>query len=179
MKRTYTIAVAILMTASVWAQSPEKVVEKSRINNRPQITTKTKLEKPVKANLKTQLIGEWRFHEITLRTPKDGYLIHIAAQETNIIKLMIANYTFNIDGSIALDPKYIEKQGVKEAKWNLSDSGKLTIVYFWTPEKMKEFGLPESQNKEELDYKVNLIPGKELTLNMSDMFIVNLISKSK
>lgn len=82
-------------------------------------------------------------------------------------------------GSITLDPKYIEKQGVKEAKWKLSDAGKLTIIYFWTAEKMKAEGVSASENKVELDYKVNITPNKELTLNMLDVFIVNLIRKIK
>lgn len=184
MKKITKLAAAVLLTFSVGfstvqAQAPKKATVKSMSKSSPKMATKTVATTPVKVDVKTQILGEWKFHEITLRTPKDGFLMHIADQEVNIIKLLIANYTFNKGGSITLDPKYIEKQGVKEANWKLSDSGKLTITYFWTAEKMKKNDIPASENKVELDYKVILTPGKELTLSMHDMFIVNLIRKTK
>ena len=179
MKNIITITTALFICTSIFAQSPKKVAVKNMNKSSVKTTVKTNVAIPVKTDVKTQLLGEWKFHEITLRTPKDGFLVHIAAQETNIIKLLIANYTFNKDGSITLDPKYIEKQGVKDASWQLSDEGKLTITYFWTSEKMKAEGISENENKVEMDYKVSITPNKELTLNWQDMFIVNLIRKTK
>lgn len=89
-KITKLVAVAFLFTFSfglstVQAQNPKKVA--------------------VKTDVKTQILGEWKFHEITLRTPKDGFLVHIAEQEVNIIKLLIANYTFNKDWEYYIRPK--------------------------------------------------------------------------
>jgi len=177
-KITQLAAVALLTFAfslsTALAQSPKSTGVKSMNASSVKMVSKTNVETPVKTDVKTQLLGAWKFHEITIRTPKDGYLVHIAAQETNIIKLLIANYTFNNDGSITLDPKYIEKQGVKEAKWKFSDTGKLTITYFWSPEKMKENDIPASESKVEMDYKVTITPGEELTLNWQGVFIINL-----
>ncbi len=179
MKNKILFLSCILSITVLNAQSPKNTDVKNMGKSKVQITPNVDNESTSNKSLKAQLLGEWVFHEITLRTPRDGYLLHIAKQELNIIKLLIANYTFNKDGSITLDSKYIEKQGVKKASWKLSDDGKLTITYFWTLEKMKEFEIPESENKVELDYKVNIIQGKELTLSMRDMFIVNLIVKTK
>jgi hypothetical protein len=142
-----------------------------------QIAAKTNVATPEKLDVKTQLIQIWKFHEITVRTPKDGFLMSVADKEVGMINLLVANYTFNKDGSITLDPRYIEKQGVKEARWKLNDSGNLVISYFWSPEKQKEAGFTNSY--EEMEYKIDVISDKELSLNMSDMFIVNLVTKTK
>ena len=132
-------------------------------------------QSPKTAGVKTQLFQIWKFHEITVRTPKDGFLMRVADKEVGMINLLVANYTFNKDGSITLDPKYMEKQGVKEARWELNDSENLVISYFWTPEKQKEDGL--TNNYEKMEYKIDIISDKELSLNMSDMFIVKLVAK--
>lgn len=179
MKNKILFLSCMLSVTVLTAQSPKNTDMKNMGKNKVQITHNVDNGSTSNKSLKAQLLGKWAFHEITLRTPKDGYLLHIAKQELNIIKLLIANYTFNKGGSIVLDPKYIEKQGVKKASWKLGDDGKLTITYFWTPEKMKEFEIPESENKVELDYKINIVQGKELNLNMQDMFLVNLVVKSK
>ncbi len=175
MKTTLIITLSSLLICTIiFAQNSKSLEAKSISNSSIESVKKTSVSSPIKDETKPQILGTWKFHEITIRTPKDGYLVHIAAQETNIIKLLIANYTFNNDGSITLDPKYIEKQGVKEAKWKFSDTGKLTITYFWSPEKMKENDIPASESKVEMDYKVTITPGEELTLNWQGVFIINL-----
>lgn len=179
MKKIKIIVAMVLIAFSVSAVQAQSLKKSTvRTKSKTQMAPKT-IGSEGKIDVKFQLLGEWKFHEITLRASKDGYLPHIAAQETNIIKLLIANYTFNKDGSITLDLKYIEKQGVKEASWKLGEDGKLTITYFWTAEKMKENSIPANENSVELAYKLSITPNKELTLNMHDMFIVNLIRKTK
>ncbi len=123
--------------------------------------------------VQTSIVGEWEFHEITMRTPRDGYLIHIAEQEINIMHLLVCNYTFNSDGSIVLDPKYMEKQRVEKADWKLTDTGNLAITYFWNEEKIKKDKL--SSSSETMEYTITITASKELSLNLQDMFIVNLV----
>ena len=154
-KLTFTIAASLLIITSTYAQSS---------------TTE-----PGNKEIKTQLNKEWEFHEITLRTPKDGYLMHIADQETNLMKLFIANYKFNKDGSIILSSKYIEKIGIKKADWELDESGKLVITYFFTEDSKANEG--NTNNYEKFKYDIETISDEELTINMQDMFIINLKSK--
>jgi len=127
----------------------------------------------ISAKVQTSIVGEWEFHEITMRTPRDGYLIHIAEQEINIMHLLVCNYTFNSDGSIVLDPKYMEKQRVEKAEWKLTDTGDLAITYFWNEEKIKKDKL--SSSSETMEYTITITASKELSLNLQDMFIVNLV----
>jgi hypothetical protein len=171
------VLIGTLSVSTAFAQNPKKATVTTMSKSKTQMAPKAKTQTSLKKDVKSQLLKPWKFHEISLRTPKDGYLMHIAEQELGLLHLFIANYTFNMDGSISLDPKYIEKQGVKSAKWEITDSGKLAITYYWTPEKQKEGGY--SNDFEKIEYKIDVISDKELTLNMSDMFIVNLIVKTK
>ncbi|MFT6922105.1 MAG: hypothetical protein ACJA1C_001107 [Crocinitomicaceae bacterium] len=128
-----------------------------------------------KIDLKTQLLGEWEFHQITIRTPKDGYLLHIAEQEMNLIKLSIANYSFNVEGSVKFPPEYIELLGLKEAKWNTTDSKELAITYYFNED--SEFNAGNTNTSETFTYEVIEISNKELTIDMQGMFIINLKAK--
>jgi 23S rRNA A2030 N6-methylase RlmJ len=101
----------------------------------------------------------------------------ISDKEIAMMNLLVANYAFNEDGSIAIDPKYKEKQGIKEVKWEMKDAENIVITYYWTTEKQETQNF--TNDYEKLEYKIDVISEKELTLNMSDMFIVNLIIKSK
>ena len=152
--KTILIALLLSITSGIFAQS----ISKS--------TT-------VKQNVKSQLIGEWKFHEITLITPKDGYLMRISERETAMMNLLVANYTFNEDGSITLDPKYMEKQGVKSARWKIDDANVLSVTFFWTAEKQQKAGY--TNDYEKIDFKVKISSTKKLRLNLQDMFIVNLV----
>ena len=154
-KLIFTIAASLLIIISTFAQSST-----AESGNK---------------DIKTQLNKEWEFHELTVRTPKDGYLIHIADQEINLMKLFIANYTFNKDGSITLSPKYIETIGIKEAKWEIDEYSRLVVTYFFTEDSKANAG--NTNNYEKFKYKIDTISDKELTINMQDMFIVNLKSK--
>lgn len=179
---TKLIAIAFftLSLSTAFAQKPASKTAISKPISKAKITLATTNDKPTKtvenSDVKTQLIQAWKFHEITLRTPKDGYLFRMADKEVGMINLLVANYTFNTDGSIVLDPKYIEKQGVKEAKWEMNAAGNLVITYFWTPEKQKEAGF--TNNYEKMEYKIDVISDKELTISIMDMFVVNLITKN-
>ena len=154
-KLIFTIAASLLIITSTFAQNP--------------------ITETGNKDIKTQLKREWEFHELTIRTPKDGYLMHIADQEINLMKLFIANYTFNKDGSITLSPKYNETIGVKEAKWEIDEYNRLVITYFFTEDSKANAG--NTNNSEKFKYKIDTISDKELTINMQDMFIVNLKSK--
>ena len=132
-------------------------------------------EVAVGQDMKDSLINEWKFHEITLRTPKDGYLIRLSKKTVDIMELMVVNYKLNSDGSVTLDADYMEKQGIKEAKWELSDNNALVISYFWTPEKQETAGFTNSYEK--IEFKIDKISDKELVLSLYDMVIVTLVSK--
>src|SRR5690554_1600510 len=127
--------------------------------------------------IKKQLLQDWKFRYITLVTPKDGYLMHIADQEVHLVKVLIANYSFNVDGSITLDPTYIEKQGVQSAKWEVMDTENIVITYYWTAKKQEKEGL--TNDYEKLEYKIDVISKDQLILNWNDMFIVKLIVPPK
>jgi len=152
--KTILIAILLMLTSGVFAQSTPK-------------------KTAMKQNLKSQLIGEWKFHQITLITPKDGYLMRISERETAMMNLLVANYTFNENGSITLDSKYMEKQGVKSARWKMDDLNILSITFFWTAEKQKKEGY--TNDYEKIEFKVKISSMKELRLNLQDMFIVNLV----
>lgn len=148
------IAILLTLTSGIFAQSVSKKTEE-------------------KQNVKSQLIGEWKFHEITLVTPKDGYLIRISERETAMMNLLVANYTFNENGSIALDSKYKEKQGVKSASWKMDELNTLTITFFWTVEKQKKADY--TNDYEKIEFNVKISSTKKLSLNLQDMFFVNLV----
>lgn len=175
----FILANLVICTSLLAQKSVSKPVSKASIStstSKAQTSPKVTAVKAEESDVKTQLIQTWKFHEITLRTPKDGYLMRVADKEVGMINLLVANYTFNTDGTITLDEKYIEKQGVKEAKWELNTSGNLVITYYWTPEKQKAAGF--TNNYEKMEYTIDRISDKELSLNMSDIFIVNLITKN-
>ncbi len=154
--KTIFITVILLLTSTVFAQSVSKTIKKEKQVTNP-------------------FIGVWEFHEITIRTPKDGYLMRISEREIDLMNLIIANYIFHEDGSIILDPKYMEKQGVKKATWAKDDSTSITITYFWTAEKQKAKGY--TNDYEKITYTIQVVPNQKLSLNLQDMFIVNLIHK--
>ena len=158
--------------------SPEKTkqsTEKAKEKGAPQVQAATDIKQPEKIIVNPLLLQDWKFHAITIRTPKDGYLMRFSDREVTMVNWLIANYSFNKDGSIALDPRYMQEQGVKEAKWKMTDSLNIEITYFWTVEKQKKAGYTNGYEK--LDYRIDMISEKELSLNMQNMFIVNLVIK--
>ena len=169
------LLIGAFSTLTVQAQNSKKVQAKSI--SKQKVTTAPKAEHitTVKTDVKTLLLKEWKFHKFSLRALKDGYLPNVSGKLTGVFKLLIANYTFNADGSITLDPKYMEEQGVKNATWMLTDEGKLKITYFWTAEKQEAAGY--TNDYEKVRYKIDFISNNELTISLSDMFIVNLVTK--
>ena len=96
MKTTVIITLSSLLICTIiFAQNSKSLEAKSVSNSNIESVKKTNVSSPVNDEAKTQLLGTWKFHEITIRTPKDGYLIHIAQQEVGLINLFIVNYTFN------------------------------------------------------------------------------------
>lgn len=178
MKNSTKLVSILLLSFSlsaVTAQTEKQITTKKATESKVLVPSQETATKGI--DVKSQLIKDWRFHEITLRTPKDGYLFKVSDKEVAMVNLLIANYTFNEDESITLDPNYMEKQGVKSAKWEINSSGNLEITYYWTAEKQKLSGY--TNDYEKLEYKIDKISEQELLLNMSEMFIINLIVKTK
>ena len=149
--------------------------EKTKEKNKSQVQGVSEIKQPEKIYVNPLLLQDWKFHEITIRTPKDGYLMRFSDREVTMVNWLVTNYSFNKDGSITLDSRYMQDQGVKEAKWKMLDSLNMEITYFWTVEKQKTAGYTNGYEK--LDYRIDIISEKVLSLNMQNMFIVNLVIK--
>ncbi len=177
-KIIFAIAATVIITSCSISQTPiaNTIEEPIETEVEAGIGTEEEGEAPAEEeiDLKTQILGEWEFHEITLRTPKDGYLIHIAEQETKLIELSIVNYTFNTDGSVTFPVKYVESLGIKEGKWIITESGELAITYYFNDD--SEFNAGNTNKSETFTYKVS-ISDEELTIDMQGIFITNLKRK--
>lgn len=172
----------LIICTSLLAQTTKHTSKKISRNNQTQVKADTVPERsgtsiqsaqPEQTKVNPLLLQDWKFHEITIRTPKDGYLMRFSERETAMVNWLVANYTFKKDGGVILDKSYVKEQGVRAAKWRMTASGHLEIIYYWTEEKQKTEGL--TNDYEKLEFKINFTSEKELTLNIGDMFIVELI----
>jgi len=153
-------------TLKTKVSSSESTQKINKINSKKDSTSEK--------NYKEHILGEWKFHSITIETPKDGYIMRIGERELAMISLLVSNYNFISDGNIIVDEKYKEKQGVDKVKWELSESKGLKITYVLTTEKQKEKGY--SQAAQELVFSIVTLSNKELIINTNG-FILNLIKK--
>jgi hypothetical protein len=77
---------------------------------------------------KDEIIGEWKFVEISLVSPKAGHVLPMGLQEMNQMKMAMANYNFNQDGTIAFSEEYLKNNNYESASWKL-DGSSIFITY--------------------------------------------------
>ncbi len=117
---------------------------------------------------KEQVIGEWKFVEVTIISPKAGYVPAFAKKEISLTKMCMANYNFNQDGSMVLSEKYMESNGVNSAGWELEGST-INITYNFNED------TPGHTNKSEtLPWSILSVSKETLIIDLMGMFKVNL-----
>lgn len=119
-----------------------------------------------------KIVGKWQFSQITLMSPKQGYIPSFEAQETNLMRLSMANYAFNEDGSVALAEEYTKKTGITKATWKVNaDQTGLDITYHFSEESAK--------NPETLPWKVENVTATDLSLKLQKMIVVKFKKAAK
>ena len=120
----------------------------------------------------SKVLGKWQFAQITLVSPKQGYIPSFETQETNLMRLSMANYTFNEDGSVVLAEEYTKKTGIVKATWKLNaDQTGLDITYYFSEESAK--------NPETLPWKVENVTATDLSLKLQKIFVVKFKKTGK
>jgi hypothetical protein len=118
---------------------------------------------------KEQIIGEWKFVEVTLVSPKVGYIATLAKKEIAIMKVSMANYKFIEDGSIILPEKFLTKNGVRSGSWKL-DGSIINITYFF-----KEGAEGHTNSSEVLPWSIISISEETLIIDLMGAFKVKLV----
>jgi len=129
-------------------------------------------------NISDQLLGNWRFVDVTLISPKKGYIPTMKEQEINLLKLSMANYWFKKDYTIVLDAKYMERTGITEATWELDPESK-TIMITYVFSEDSELNKGNSSNKSPLPWTIDEITDEKLVLNLMDMYVVSFEKKKQ
>lgn len=112
-----------------------------------------------------KILGKWQFVQITLVSPKQGYIPSFETQEANLMRMSMTNYTFNEDGSALLTEEYTKKTGITKATWKLNaDQTGLDITY--------QFSEESGKKDETLPWKVETVTATDLSLKLQKMFIV-------
>ena len=118
-----------------------------------------------------KLIGKWQFAQAAIVSPKVGYIPTFKEKETGLMRICMANYTFNADGSIGLSDEYMTKTGITKASWKLNNEQTgLDITYHFT---IDEALYPTNRNSTEtLPWKIESVTASDLSLSLLGMFVI-------
>jgi len=120
-----------------------------------------------------KIVGKWQFAQMALVSPKAGFIPTLGEKEAGLMRICMANYTFNEDGSIVLTEEYITKTGITKATWKLNaDQTGIDITYFFTIDAEL---YPSNKNASEtFPWKAESVTATDLTLMLHRMFMVKL-----
>jgi len=117
---------------------------------------------------KEQIMGEWKFVEITLKSPKTGYVPAFQDKEIGFMRICMANYNFNQDGSMSLSERYMKNNGANSASWVL-EGETINITYNFNED------TPGHTNKSEtLPWTIVSVSEDTLTIDLMGLFTVKL-----
>lgn len=118
-----------------------------------------------------KIVGKWQFTQMAIVSPKEGFIPTLGEKEAGLMRICMANYTFNADGSVVLSEDYITKTGVNKATWKLSaDQTGVDITYNFTIDAVL---YPANKNSTEtFPWKVESVSNTDLSLKLHRMFVV-------
>ena len=113
----------------------------------------------------SKIIGKWQFTQMALVSPKEGFIPTLGEKEAGLMRICMANYTFNEDGSIVLSDEYITKTGVNKATWKLNaDQTGIDITYYFTIDASL---YPANKNSTEtFPWKIESVTNTDLSLKL-------------
>ncbi|MBK6520829.1 MAG: hypothetical protein KBG47_01965 [Bacteroidia bacterium] len=125
-----------------------------------------------------KIVGKWQFTQMALVSPKQGFIPTLGEKEAGLMRICMANYTFNEDGSVVLSEEYITKTGVNKTTWKLNaDQTGIDITYYFTIDPVQ---YPANKNeKETFPWKIESVTATDLSLIMHRMFMVKLKKATK